>query len=55
MTEMGRVATGFQVQNLDTATNKIIREGGTFIRRNASQSVILKDLDGNLLILVRRK
>lgn len=51
MTEMGFVATGFQVQNLDTAIKKIISEGGTLVSRRGSQSAILKDIDGNILIL----
>lgn len=49
--EVGIVATGFRVRNVDTAIKKIIGEGGTLMSRRGSRSAILKDIDGNILIL----
>ncbi|MFB5650626.1 VOC family protein [Leptospira wolffii] len=53
--EPGRIATGFRVSDLQKSISKIVQEGGILIDQKEARSSVLKDIDGNLILLTKQK
>ncbi|TGM74466.1 glyoxalase-like domain protein [Leptospira mtsangambouensis] len=53
--DLGRVATGFYVQNLNNALEMFTKAGGSILNQKNNEWALLKDLDGNLIVYVERK
>jgi predicted enzyme related to lactoylglutathione lyase len=54
LSDKGRTATGFWVQDVGQAVQKMVRTGGTLVSERKGESALLKDIDGNHLIFVQK-
>ncbi|TGM13000.1 VOC family protein [Leptospira selangorensis] len=52
--DIGRIAVGLRVFDLRSSVNKILQEGGTLLDEK-DNTAILKDLEGNLLVVSSKK
>lgn len=55
LSDVGKVAVGFRVGDLQSAMKRILQAGGTRVEETDRRRAILQDPDGNLLLLSEKK